>query len=186
MFRKFLYSRFVSIILKSVLSCFYDKKYIRGNFFDQYRMAFWWGIRSIPRSFYLRRLGVRWPIGRNTTVLGGGKIKFDPSSINVFQQPGCYFQAFEEINIGSDVWIGQNTGIITSNHDLTNPDKHLNGKKVIIGDKTWIGMNSLILPGVVLGPNTVVGGGSVVTKSFPDGHCVIAGNPAKLIKNING
>ena len=61
-----------------------------------------------------------------------------------------------------------------------------NGKKVIIGDKTWIGMNSLILPGVVLGPNTVVGGGSVVTKSFPDGHCVIAGNPAKLIKNING
>lgn len=149
-------------------------------------MGFWWGMRSIPRSFYLRRLGVRWPIGRNTTVLGGGKIKFDPSSINVFQQPGCYFQAFEEINIGSDVWIGQNTGIITANHDLTNPEKHLNGKKVIIGDKTWIGMNSLILPGVVLGPNTVVGGGSVVTKSFPDGHCVIAGNPAKLIKNING
>lgn len=73
MFRKFLYSRFVSIILKSVLSCFYDKKYIRGKFFDQYRMAFWWGIRSIPRSFYLRRLGVRWPIGRNTTVLGGVK-----------------------------------------------------------------------------------------------------------------
>lgn len=40
MFRKVLYSRFVSIILKSVLSCFYDKKYIGGKFFDQYRMGF--------------------------------------------------------------------------------------------------------------------------------------------------
>lgn len=62
----------------------------------------------------------------------------------------------------------------------------MQGKKVVIGDKTWIGMNCLILPGVVLGPNTVVGGGSVVTKSFPLGHCVIAGNPAKLIKLIDG
>lgn len=46
-------------------------------------------------------------------------------------------------------------------------------------------MNSLILPGVKLGDHTVVGGGSVVTKSFPDGYCVIAGNPAKKIKDIN-
>ena len=116
----------------------------------------------------------------------GGKIKFDPSSINIFQQSGCYYQAFDEIIIGKDVWIGQNTGIITANHDLKNPEKHMQGKKVVIGDKTWIGMNCLILPGVVLGPNTVVGGGSVVTKSFPLGHCVIAGNPAKLIKLIDG
>lgn len=59
------------------------------------------------------------------------------------------------------------------------------GKKVVIGDKSWIGMNSLILPGVILGSNTIVGGGSVVTKSFPQGHCVIAGNPAKLLKVVD-
>ncbi len=116
----------------------------------------------------------------------GGKITFDPSSINVFQQSGCYFQAFQEIYIGKDCWIGQNTGIITANHDYFNPDLHQVGKKVVVGDKTWIGMNCLILPGVVLGPNTVVGGGSVVTKSFPHGHCIIAGNPARLIKNLDG
>lgn len=40
MFRKFIYSRFVSIVLKSILSCFYDKKYLKGKFFNQYRMGF--------------------------------------------------------------------------------------------------------------------------------------------------
>lgn len=48
-----------------------------------------------------------------------------------------------------------------------------------------MGMNSMILPGVVLGPHTVVGAGSVVTKSFPNGYCVIAGVPAKLVKTID-
>jgi acetyltransferase-like isoleucine patch superfamily enzyme len=43
-------------------------------------------------------------------------------------------------------------------------------------------MNSVILPGVELGDFTVVGAGSVVTKSFKDGYCVIAGNPAKVIR----
>lgn len=125
-------------------------------------------------------------MGEIQQFLGGGKITFDPSSINVFQQSGCYFQAFQEIYIGKDCWIGQNTGIITANHNYFNPDLHQEGKKVVIGDKTWIGMNCLILPGVFLGPNTIVGGGSVVTKSFPQGHCIIAGNPARLIKILDG
>ena len=45
-------------------------------------------------------------------------------------------------------------------------------------------MNAVILPGVTLGDFTVVGAGSVVTKSFPEGYCVIAGNPAKQIKTL--
>ena len=45
-------------------------------------------------------------------------------------------------------------------------------------------MNSVILPGVILGDNTVVGAGSVVTHSFEKGKVVIAGNPAKIIKEL--
>lgn len=45
-------------------------------------------------------------------------------------------------------------------------------------------MNSVILPGVELGDHTIVGAGAIVTKSFPGGYCVIVGNPAKIVKNI--
>ncbi len=58
--------------------------------------------------------------------------------------------------------------------------KHQVGE-VRIGKYSWIG----ILPNVVLGDFTVVGAGSVVTKSFQDGYCVIAGNPARIIKKLN-
>lgn len=72
MIRRIIYSDFVSIVLKIILSFFYEKKYLTGKFFDIHRIGFYWGLSAIPRSFYQRRFGVRWPIGRNTTVLGGG------------------------------------------------------------------------------------------------------------------
>ena len=53
--------------------------------------------------------------------------------------------------------------------------------RVTIGNSCFIGMNSLLLPGVELGDHTIVGAGSVVTKSFPEGNVVIAGNPARPI-----
>ena len=55
---------------------------------------------------------------------------------------------------------------------------------IVLGEQCWIGMNSVILPGVKLGIHTIVGAGSVVTKSFEDGFCIIAGNPAKIIRKI--
>jgi acetyltransferase-like isoleucine patch superfamily enzyme len=75
-------------------------------------------------------------------------------------------------------------GILSTNHDLYDQNKY-NFKPIIIGDYSWIGMNSVVTAGVELGTRTIVGAGSVVTRSFPDGFCVIAGNPAKVIKNLN-
>ncbi|WP_049750424.1 acyltransferase [Thermosipho melanesiensis] len=72
-----------------------------------------------------------------------------------------------------------------TNHNLSNLDEHPPEEDVIIGKNCWLGINSVILPGVILRPRTIVGAGSVVTKSFPEGNCIIAGNPAKLIKKLN-
>lgn len=103
----------------------------------------------------------------------------------MFQGQGKYFQAQDaKIIIGRGTYIANNVGIITTNHDINNLDRHDPGKNIKIGEKCWIGMNSMILPGVHLGSGTIVGAGSVVTKSFLQGNIIIAGNPAKIIRTI--
>jgi len=109
---------------------------------------------------------------------------FHPDDLNNFQSPGTYFQNFGRIKLGRGCYIGPNVGIITANHDPENPDRHLPPQDVSIGEKCWVGMNSVILPGVTLGAGTIVGAGSVVTKPFPQGHCLIGGVPAKIIKEF--
>ena len=172
------------MLLRALCSLFYDPRYLRGKFYDEKKMGFVWAIKSIPRVFRNKRIGILYPMGKDVAVLNGNNIKFHPNSINIFFQKGCYYQAFAPITIGKDVWIAQNVGIITANHDVNNPENHAEAKPVTIGDSCWIGMNSVILPGVSLGEHTVVGAGAVVTKSFSDGYCVVAGNPAKIIKKL--
>ena len=99
-------------------------------------------------------------------------------------EPGCYIQGIGKVFIGDYTQIAQNVGIISSNHDFYDLQKQVK-KNVEIGKYCWIGMNAIILPGVKLGDFTMVGAGSVVTKSYPEGYCVIAGNPAKKIKVLD-
>lgn len=56
---------------------------------------------------------------------------------------------------------------------------------ITIGDDSFIGMNTILMGGVSLPKHCIVGAGSVVTKSFTQEGCIIAGNPAKIIGNIN-
>jgi len=106
---------------------------------------------------------------------------------NVFpgDSPGNYIQAFNGISIGDFTNIGPNVGIISANHDLMNNGLHTKATPISIGKFCWIGMNAVILPSVQLGDFTIVGAGSVVSKSFSEGYCVIAGNPAKIIKHLD-
>lgn len=107
---------------------------------------------------------------------------------NVFINRGFFLDCNEsQIEIGNNVTIGCNVTLLGTNHDINDLENfytNLIDKPVIIGAGTWIGTRVIILPGVRLGENCIVGAGSVVTKSFDD-FSMIAGNPAKLIKKYD-
>lgn len=143
-----------------------------------YKAFFWQKILGINKH-------VPWPVSFKISVVAPENIKFHPDDLNNFMTQGNYFQATDaKLAIGKGTYIAPNVGIMTENHDLKDPAKRAGGKNVVIGKKCWIGFNAVILPGVTLGNHTVVGAGAIVTKSFSEGNCVIAGNPAKMIKNI--
>ncbi len=97
--------------------------------------------------------------------------------------PGCYIQGIGKIFIGDYTLIGPNVTIISANHDLYDNRKHIQ-EEVNIGKCCWIGSGAVILPGVKLGDFTIVGAGSVVSRSCESGYAVIAGNPAREIKKL--
>ncbi|MHB8962858.1 MAG: acyltransferase [Saccharofermentanales bacterium] len=170
----------------------YDKKYLKSRYFRSRHhnigaIGWRWTVSDFMARFLLGiNKGVRFPISPRVCVANPSNIEFDVDDLNNFQGSGNYYQAISngKIFIGSGSWIAPNVGIITANHDVQDLSHHMEGRDVVIGDRCWIGMNSTILPGVHLAPGTVVGAGSVVTKSFLDGNCVIAGNPAKKIRDI--
>ena len=164
---------------------FYQKEYLRGRWFECVSSIGWlWAANDIVHRILFRtNLYIRWPV--SPYMRCGKNIEFDVDDLDNFQSPGGYFQTYDaKISIGKGCFIAPNVGIITSNHDIYDLEKHVPGKDVVLGEKCWIGMNSTILPGVTLGPRTIVGAGSVVTKSFPEGNIIIAGNPAKVIRHL--
>lgn len=186
MLKKILYSKSILWLCRKIFFLFYDKKYLSGEFFDNKRMGWIWAMKGLQGRVFGQNRNIPWPVNRNTIVSNADNIIFDNSSINIFQVPGCYFQSHKgKIEIGREVYIAPNCGIITTNHDIYNPNNHVEGEDIVIGDNCWIGMNSVILPGVIIGNHTVVGAGSIVTKSFPEGYVVIAGNPAKVLYRID-
>lgn len=105
---------------------------------------------------------------------------------NPGQNPGCYIHAVNKIYIGDYTQIAPNVGLMSGNHDLFDYRKQVQTSNPIkIGKHCWLGMGVVIMPEVELGDFTIVGAGAIVTKSFPEGHCIIVGNPARKIKDLD-
>ena len=87
------------------------------------------------------------------------------------------------VTIGDDVTIAAGTVLLTHDNSIIKCDLDVTDYfgRIKIGNSCFIGMCSILLPGVELGDHTLVGAGSVVTKSFPEVNVVIAGNPARPI-----
>ncbi len=127
--------------------------------------------------------GIYWPIHHSSIVSYPNRVLIGIET-NPGMNPGCYIHGVNRIYIGDYTQFGPNVGLMSGNHDLYDFRKQQSANPIRIGKHCWIGMGAVILPEVVLGDFTIVGAGAIVTKSFPDGKCVIAGNPARKIKDL--
>jgi acetyltransferase-like isoleucine patch superfamily enzyme len=112
----------------------------------------------------------------------------------VIIRPGTMFHGESNtlantIIVEDEVLIGCGVHIYVENHQFSNPNQliaeqgHSLAMQVRLKKGCWIGANAILLPGVQIGENSVIGAGSIVTKSVPDG-VVAVGNPAKVVRII--
>jgi acetyltransferase-like isoleucine patch superfamily enzyme len=140
--------------------------------------------------FFQKVLGfnrqVPWPVHFTSIVVGEEYI-----TIGFNTAPGAsignYIFASPDapIHIGNYTVIASNVCVGSFNHDIYNISQYTTKGGIHIGDYCWIAANAVVLSGVTLGDHTVVAAGAVVNRSFPDGCCVLAGNPAKVVKHLD-
>lgn len=105
---------------------------------------------------------------------------------NLFANYNCTIIDVAKVTIGDNCQLAPNVSIYTAGHPVhpaSRNSMYEYGIEVTIGDNVWIGGNTVILPGVHIGSNTVIGAGSVVTKDIPE-WVVAGGNPCKVIREI--
>jgi acetyltransferase-like isoleucine patch superfamily enzyme len=140
-------------------------------------------------GYYVQKvLGVNgdayWPMHFSSKVVEASRIRVGVGTAPGLSH-GCYIQGTNGIELGDYTIVAPGVGIISANHDIYDCSMHERERPIRIGRYCWLGMNSVILPGVCLGDHTVVAAGAVVTRSFPDGYCVVGGVPARVLKTLS-
>jgi acetyltransferase-like isoleucine patch superfamily enzyme len=105
---------------------------------------------------------------------------------NVFVNQNCTFYDLGGLDIADNVMIGPNVSIITSGHPLEPSQRSAVtiGKPIVIERNVWIAAGATIIGGVIIGENSVVAAGSVVTKDVLP-NTLVGGNPARVIRSID-
>ena len=144
-------------------------------------------------------IGNHCTIGAEFIALFGGKITVGD---NTYIGQGTSLQAKENITIGNNVIIANNVLLIDNNNHPVDPQKRLEmsacadfmrdekwswkdaaSAPIVIEDNVWIGRDVRIMKGVTVGKGSVVALGAIVTKNVPP-YTVVAGNPAKVVKQL--
>jgi len=128
-------------------------------------------------------------VGKNCVILSPFQCDYGYNirvGDNFFANYNCVILDAACVTIGSNVFIAPNCGIYTATHPL-DPKTRNRGLEyafpVTIGDSVWIGGNVVVLPGVTIGSNTVIGAGSIVTHDIPDGVLAF-GNPCTVVRTL--
>lgn len=125
---------------------------------------------------------VPWPVHPTSFVKGYENIT--PGTKAPGLAMGVYIDGRNGIILEDNVRIGPKVSIISRDHQLDDYNSYKEEQPIRIGRNSLLTTGCIILPGVELGEHTVVAAGAVVTKSFPEGHQVLAENPARVIKNL--
>ncbi len=158
---------------------FFYPLYFRPKYgYQRYYILFFHYL--VPQKIYRLNPKVKWPVHYTSRVIAPNNIQK-----GILCDPGDninnYIQANNGIIFGNNVELAPGVSIISSNHDVTNLSKHVNGKPIIIGNHVWIGANATVLPEVTIGNNVTIGANSVVTKDIPS-NSIAVGNPCVVIK----
>ena len=151
----------------------------------------------LNKAFFLFRK-LFWTFARKKLIVGKN-VSFSSNTFfsnkgtitigdNFYCGPGCYFSA--DLKIGENVLFGANCAVVGGDHKIDNISTTIFAsgrdelKPTIIESDVWVGHGSIILHGVTIKSGTVIGAGSVVTKSTKANE-IIAGNPAQHIRYRN-
>jgi maltose O-acetyltransferase len=113
----------------------------------------------------------------------GSKLEIgDESKLDLNSRITCPVRLGRHVMMGPDIVImGVTHGVSDQNKPMIDPSNPSVEKLVTIGNNVWIGTRVIILPGVSIGDNSIIGSGAVVTKSFPN-NSIIGRVPVKLLK----
>lgn len=105
---------------------------------------------------------------------------------DVFVNFNCVFLDCANITIGAQTQLGPAVQLYTATHPIE-AEARVAGPELAypihIGARVWIGGGAIVLPGVIIGDDTVVGAGSVVSRSLPSG-VIAVGNPCRVVRTI--
>lgn len=99
---------------------------------------------------------------------------------------GAVFLDVGRITIGDAVQVGPNVQLLTATHPLDAARRRAGwegSEPITVGDNAWLGGGVIVLPGVTIGADTVVGAGAVVTRDLPAGVLAV-GNPARVVRQL--